>query len=211
MIAAQVESLSNSTSEQFNNQNSTAQPIPTRRVSEGHRATRYARCPSLTRRVMIDARNSTHLRTCRKMETLTKSTMNDHIERFLNGSPFAVAGASKNRDKYGNKVLRCYQQNQMEVFPLNPTADAIEGLEAFSSLADCPVKPHGVSIITPPAVTEQIVNQAIELGIENIWMQPGAESPEAVSTAESAGINVIAGGPCILVVLGYHEGDSNES
>jgi len=36
-------------------------------------------------------------------------------------------------------------------------------------------------------------------------MQPGAESPEALRRAQELGMEVIAGGPCILVVAGYHE------
>ena len=36
-------------------------------------------------------------------------------------------------------------------------------------------------------------------------MQPGAESVEAVRAAEELGLSVIAGGPCLLVVLGYRD------
>jgi hypothetical protein len=36
-------------------------------------------------------------------------------------------------------------------------------------------------------------------------MQPGAQSPQAVARCEKAGINVIADGSCLLVVLGYRE------
>jgi predicted CoA-binding protein len=64
---------------------------------------------------------------------------------------------------------------------------------------------HGVSIITPPVITEQVVEQAIDLGVGHVWMQPGAQSERAIARAEAAGINVIAGGPCALVVMGYRE------
>ena len=129
----------------------------------------------------------------------------DRIERFLAGAPHAVVGASTNRDKYGNKVLRAYVQNQREVYPVNPNAASVQGLTAYPDLMALPVVPHGISIITPPAVTEGIVVQAIELAIEHIWMQPGAESIEAVRRAEAAGLSVIHSGPCLLVVLGYRE------
>ncbi len=131
------------------------------------------------------------------LELMTAETQ---IKKFLDGSPFAVVGASQNRNKFGNKVLRWYQQNDRQVYPINPVADSIEGLEVYASLLDLPEKPHGVSIITPPAVTEKVVQQAIELGIENIWMQPGAENDIAIATANEAGINIIASGPCILLV-----------
>jgi predicted CoA-binding protein len=54
-------------------------------------------------------------------------------------------------------------------------------------------------------VTEQIVPLAIAQGIENIWMQPGSESPTAVALCQQHKVNVIADGSCILVVLGYHD------
>jgi predicted CoA-binding protein len=127
------------------------------------------------------------------------------IKAFLEGNRFAVVGASANREKYGNKVLRVYQQNQLEVVPVNPAGGEIEGLTAYADLPSIPGTIDGVSIITPPKVTEQVVAQALSLGIKNIWMQPGAESAEAVELAEAAGANVIAGGPCILVSLHFRE------
>lgn len=129
----------------------------------------------------------------------------ERISQFLEGNRFAVVGASANREKYGNKVLRVYQQNKLDVVPVNPAGGEIEGLTAYADLPSVPGPIDGVSIITPPKVTEQVVAQAISLGIKNIWMQPGAESDAAVQLAEQAGANVIAGGPCILVKLRYHE------
>jgi predicted CoA-binding protein len=129
----------------------------------------------------------------------------DQIKTFLAGKRFAVVGASQDRQKYGNKVLRVYQQNNMEAVPVNPTADEVEGLKAYVDLPSVPGKVDGVSIITPPRVTEQVVNQAVSLGIKNIWMQPGAESSAAVDTATRSGANVISGGPCILVALHFHD------
>lgn len=125
------------------------------------------------------------------------------IDAFLNGTPHAVAGASQDRAKYGNKVLRCYMQHGRRVFPVNPTLAQVEGLPAFATLASLPEPVHGLSIITPPPITERLVADAGRLGIRHIWMQPGAESRAAIAAAEGFGMNVIAGGPCILVVLGY--------
>ena len=131
--------------------------------------------------------------------------VHEKIESFLGHGPYAVVGASTDRDKYGNKVLRCYQQHGREVYPINPKAAEVEGLKAYGSLAEVPVKLGGISVITPPAVTAQVVREAAALGIPRVWMQPGAESPQAVALAEELGLEVIAGGPCLLVMLGYHE------
>ena len=131
--------------------------------------------------------------------------LQDRIVAFLDGSPHAVVGASTNRDKYGNKVLRVYQQTQRAVFPVNPKAGEVEGLTAWPDLASLPEMPHGISVITPPAVTVKVVQQAAELGIKHIWMQPGAEFAGAEARGEALGLNIIAGDACILVILGYHE------
>ena len=132
-------------------------------------------------------------------------TQQAQIDAFLNGSPHAVVGASTNRDKYGNKVLRCYMQNDRPVYPVNPRATEIEGLEAYPDLRSLPQQVHGLSIITPPTITEQVVEDAAEAGIKHLWMQPGAESDRAIERAQELGLNVIARGACLLVVLGYRE------
>ncbi|MHC4082252.1 MAG: CoA-binding protein [Planctomycetota bacterium] len=130
-------------------------------------------------------------------------TLQQKIDGFLSGGPHAVVGASNDRTKYGNKVLRAYVQTDRPVYPVNPKAGEVEGLEAFPDLRSLPEGVHGISVITPPQVTEKVVQEAANLGIRHIWMQPGAESDAAVAAAQKAGINVIAGDACVLVVFGF--------
>jgi predicted CoA-binding protein len=133
------------------------------------------------------------------------SATHDPIERFLESTAFGVVGASTRRYKYGNKVLRCYQQNGRRAIPVNPREPVIEGVACVASVGDLPAEVKSISVITPPAVTEHIVQEAIRKGIEHVWMQPGAESDRAIEVCAEAGINVIADGSCVLVVLGYRE------
>ena len=127
------------------------------------------------------------------------------ITAFLAGSPHAVIGASRDRGKYGNKVLRAYMQQNRSVYPVHPRETDVEGLVAYPDLGSIPAEVHGVSVITPPALGESIVEQAATRGIQHIWFQPGAESDAAVARAKQLGMSVIANGPCILVTLRYHE------
>jgi uncharacterized protein len=132
-------------------------------------------------------------------------SLQERIDAFFESGPWAVVGASTDRAKYGNKVLRSYQQVDRTVYPVNPKAEEVEGLKAYPDLKSLPEPVHGVSIITPPKVTERIVEEAAAAGIKHLWMQPGAESEAAVSKAEALGLSVIAGDACVLVVQGYHE------
>ena len=128
------------------------------------------------------------------------SSMNN-VEVFLNASTFAVAGASQDRSKYGNKVFRAIVASGRTVYPLNPTAIDVEGDPAFASIAELPAVPESLSIVTRPHVTRQVIQQAIAAGVKNIWMQPGAEDSKGSQAARDAGLNVIDDGSCILVLL----------
>ncbi len=132
-------------------------------------------------------------------------TISERIDTFLSADAFAVVGASASPHKYGNKVLRCYQQNQCTVVPVNPVEVRIEGLDCVASVLELPDHVASISVITPPQVTEKVVAEAIARGVKNVWMQPGAESERAVAACLGAGINVIADGSCVLVVMGYRE------
>ena len=127
------------------------------------------------------------------------------LSAFFASPAYGVVGASTDRHKFGNKVLRCYQQNDRTVYGVNPREVEIEGAPCVASVADLPDDVQSISIITPPAVTEQVVTAAIARGIRNIWMQPGAESPRAVEECRKQGVNIIADGSCLLVVLGYSD------
>jgi predicted CoA-binding protein len=129
----------------------------------------------------------------------------DSVARFLESPAFGVVGASPRRHKYGNNVLRCYQQSGRRAIPVNPREQAIEGAACVASVLELPEDVTSISVITPPQVTERVVREAIRKGIRHIWMQPGAESERAVAECRAAGINVIADGSCVLVVLGYRE------
>lgn len=126
----------------------------------------------------------------------------EKIQQFLKAPAFAVVGASEDTSKFGNKVYRMYLRHSMKAYPVNPNCKTIDGTPVFATLSALPEKVESISVITPPAVTEKVVHDAIAAGVKNVWMQPGADSAAAVRAAEDAGLNVIHGGPCILVELG---------
>ena len=125
----------------------------------------------------------------------------NNIEEFLQASSFAVAGASQDRSKYGNKVFRALVASGRTVYPLNPNAPEVEGQIAYASITELPVVLEALSIVTPPHITCQVIQQAIVAGVKNIWIQPGAEDDQASRAAREADLNVIDDGSCILVSL----------
>jgi predicted CoA-binding protein len=131
--------------------------------------------------------------------------MQDQIDRFLAVGRFAVVGASGDRAKFGNKVLRCYAQHGLPVVGVHPRADEVEEQPCYPSLREVPGEPRAVSVVTPPALARSIVDDAIASGVRQLWFQPGAEDPDAVAHAREHGLEVLAGGPCLLVALGFRD------
>jgi len=125
------------------------------------------------------------------------------LKTFFSSPAFAVVGASNDRNKIGNQVLRCYLQKKKKVYPVNPHEKTIEGLPCINKISNLPNTVKSISVITPPAETEKIVEEAIAKGIKNIWMQPGAESASAIQKCVDHNINVIDNGICILKEFGF--------
>ncbi|KAF9133777.1 hypothetical protein BGW39_008954 [Mortierella sp. 14UC] len=129
--------------------------------------------------------------------------MSSSIQEFFSSADqkFAVVGASSNRTKFGNKVLRWYIDNGYTAVPVNPKVKTIESLACVQDLSSLPGKPseYNVSIITPPSVTKSVLVAAHKNGIKRVWLQPDVESAEALAYAKEVGLEVIAGGPCVLV------------
>jgi uncharacterized protein len=123
------------------------------------------------------------------------------IDQFLAAQSFAVVGASDDPAKFGHKCYACLLQRGRQVFPVNPNAPEVFGHPTYPTLRELPEPPEAVSIITPPRVTERVMEDVVAVGAKHVWMQPGAESAAAVQRAREAGITVIYGGPCLLVEM----------
>jgi len=102
-----------------------------------------------------------------------------------------VLGASRHRAKYGNKAVRAFRQQGYQVFPVNPNATEVEGLRAFHSILDVPVRPQRVSVYLPPPVVLDLLPDVAAKGCDELWLNPGSESDEVLAAAERLGLNVI--------------------
>jgi predicted CoA-binding protein len=126
----------------------------------------------------------------------------EQIDIFLRSEAFGVVGASADPKKYGHKVLKAYIRKGLKAVPVNPKEKEIEEIPCVPSVLDLPPEVESISVITPPRITEEVVEMAARKNIRNIWMQPGSESEEAVAACRRSNINVIADGRCILVAFG---------
>ncbi len=127
--------------------------------------------------------------------------MTPEMQAMLTATTFTVVGASRDPEKYGYLVYRSLKSAGKTVFPVNPNAAEVDGDTSYPTLSALPQMPEVAVMVVPPAVTEAAVDECARLGIKQIWMQPGSESEKAIALCRDKGIAVIAGGPCIMVLL----------
>jgi predicted CoA-binding protein len=117
--------------------------------------------------------------------------MQDLIKEFMAQKKFAVVGATDNPEKYGNHVVKNLINRGYEVYPVNPRLDEVEGIKCYHTLADIPVKVDVVDFVVPPPITETILQQCRELGLDRIWLQPGSESEAAIAFCHENNLKVV--------------------
>lgn len=127
------------------------------------------------------------------------------VQDFFAQKKIAVVGVSDKRETGCNLAYRKFKQAGYAVSAVNPRLTTFEGDPCYPDLNSIPEKPDAVFILTNPKVTEQIVQQCVDLGIQRVWMhclmgtKPGlaagmtSVSQEAVRVCRENGITVIPG------------------
>lgn len=117
-----------------------------------------------------------------------------------------VVGASRSRAKYGNKAVRAYLSQGYRVFPVNPSADEIEGEPAFATLDQIPVETvDQISVYLPPEKGIELLEEMVRFQPREVWLNPGSESPELLARAEELGLPVVQA--CSILGVGRTPGE----
>ncbi|MCP4305386.1 MAG: CoA-binding protein [bacterium] len=125
--------------------------------------------------------------------------MND-IATLLNrdDTTVAVVGATDDPTKYGSVIYRDLKRKGYQVYPVNPNRATVDGDAAFPNLETLPVVPTIINIVVPPQATIAVLRKANEMGLDNVWVQPGAESAEVMAYLTEHDFNYLANA-CIMV------------
>ena len=90
----------------------------------------------------------------------------------------ALIGASNDKSKFGNRIYRDLRSKGYNVVPINPKDENIEGDKAYTSIQMMEELPDIVNLVVPPPIAMKVAQNAVELGVEYLWFQPGSESDE---------------------------------
>ena len=133
------------------------------------------------------------------------SKLDNMVQDFLAQKKIAVVGVSDKRDTGCNLVYQKFKDGGYEVFAVNPRIASFQGDACYADLKSLPSKPDAVFILANPKVTDQVVQQCVDLGVKHVWMhcmmgvKPGlaanmtSVSQSAVDVCKANDIAVIPG------------------
>ncbi len=134
------------------------------------------------------------------------------LESFFNPKSVAIVGASRQKGKVGYEILTNMVSSGYEgkVFPVNRSADEIEGLKCYPDLSSIGETPELVVVIVPARFVLGIIEDCAKLGTKSViiitagFKEIGEEGKkledEVVRVARRAGIRII-GPNCLGVIV----------
>ena len=105
----------------------------------------------------------------------------------------AVVGASPDPWRPSNSILQDLLVHGYRAFPVHPEATEIHGQPVHADLASIGEPVELVVLFRNPDAVPEHVEEALEIGAQAIWMQPGAVNEAAATRARDAGVPVVAG------------------
>ena len=124
------------------------------------------------------------------------------LRQMVRAQTIAVIGLSEDVSKPSHYVSLAMQRLGRTIYPVNPLLANVLGERAYASLRDLPVKPELVNVFRLPRFIPAIVDEMIELGLTQLWVQQGIVHEEAAAKAERHGIKVVMD-RCLMVESRY--------
>ena len=114
-----------------------------------------------------------------------------------NAKTIAVVGLSSRRSRPSYGVSEYMQSNGYRIIPVNPNESEILGEKSWASLEEIPEHVDIVDIFRRSELVAPVVQSAIRIGANAVWMQEGVVDQVAGRKAKAAGLAVVID-RCIL-------------
>jgi predicted CoA-binding protein len=115
------------------------------------------------------------------------------VETLRNANTIAVVGASPKPHRASHRVMQFLQSKGYRCIPVNPAhaGKTLLGETVYPDLASIPVKVDFVDVFRNPLAAGPVVDEAIAVGANTVWMQLGVINEPAAERGRNAGLTVI--------------------
>jgi uncharacterized protein len=118
------------------------------------------------------------------------------LQDFLAQKRIAMVGVSRNPKKFSRMLFNEFAARGYEMIAVNPCASEINGSASFARIDDVTPVPDAVLMMTPLAVTENILHHW-KTDIRRVWIYgtngKSRVSPLAISRLRHMGVTIIDG------------------
>ena len=103
----------------------------------------------------------------------------------------AIVGLSSKPDQPSYRVASYLKEQGYKMIPVNPAEKEILGERCYPDLTSIPESIDVVDIFRRSEKVPPIVEEAIRIGANAVWMQEGVINEEAAARARKAGLMVV--------------------
>lgn len=151
----------------------------------------------------------------RRFEERDRIAAEAAIRPFLEGKAIAVVGASRDRGTVGGQLFHNTLESGFEgvVYPVNPSADVVQSVRAYRSIAEVPDEIDLAVVAVPAAAVIEVARECAAKGVRALvvisagFAETGTEGAERehqlVEVCRAAGMRLI--GPNCLGILNMTE------
>ena len=113
------------------------------------------------------------------------------VQRLLAKQTWAVVGLSNDTYRAAYGVAAFLQARGKKIVPVHPRAETVHGEQGYARLADIPFPVDVVDCFVRSQLVGPVVDDAIAVGAQAVWMQLGVVDSAAAARAEAAGLEVV--------------------
>jgi acyl-CoA synthetase (NDP forming) len=126
---------------------------------------------------------------------MTPDTL-DTLRPLLQPKSIAIVGASRTPGKSGHSAVQNLVNGGFagRIFPVNPSADEIEGLKCFESIAAIPERPDCAMLVVPAGAMVKAARECADAGVRSVIIAASgfAETGEAANVERQRALTEIA-------------------
>lgn len=130
----------------------------------------------------------------------SKNVQTNTINKFLSAKEIAIAGASRDKKKFGNRVFELFKTSGYNLYPIHPEVNSIEGVPCYKLPLDVPQNVRHLYVVTPQHATDELIESAVERGFDMVWIQQKSDTPKSEQLIKAKEIELITG-KCIFMYL----------
>jgi predicted CoA-binding protein len=134
--------------------------------------------------------------------------MDTNIENFLNCKKIAVVGISQQERKFGNAIYKELKNRGFKTFAVSKNVKKIGDDSCYPNITSLQNQIDAIILAVNPKSAIVGLQEAASIGIKNVWIVRGAESPELIQIANELSIPIITK-KCVLMyaapVAGFHK------